>query len=270
MEKILNKITNCDCLNGFKLVPDNSIDLYVSSFPYQNARTYKGFSFDYKLFGSEITRTLKEGGVFCSIIGDTVVNGSETLEPLKQAIYFKEVLGLNVWDTMIYRKSNFSHPEKARYHQTWEYVFVFSKGKPRTFNPIKDRKNKTAGAIGNFGINSFTEADGSKSVRCKKITAEYGMRHNVWDCLTRGQELVCEKLLHPAMAPKSLTRDLIISWSNPGDIVADPCAGAYTTSIMAQKEGRNWIGFECANEYCLYAQELFEKEGLNRPEIVII
>ena len=131
---------------------------------------------------------------------------------------------------MIYKKSNFSHPEKVRYHQ----VLINSYSLKRIsegIQPIRDKKNATAGCVGNLGINTFTEKDGSKSVESKKVTAEFGMRLNVWEGNTRGGEVMCTVLKHPAMMPKWLARDLILSWSNPTDIILDPFAGSGNNRI---------------------------------------
>lgn len=244
----LNKVYHTSCEEGIKLIDNNSIDLTISSPPYQNLRTYNGFSFDFESCASGLLRITKPGGVVCWVIGDSIEDGSETLEPFKQALYFKSI-GFSVHDTMIYQKRNFSHPEKSRYHQVFEYIFILSKGKPKTFNPIKDRKNLTAGAVGNLGINTFTERDGSKSVRPKKITAEYGMRHNVWLGNTSGQENMCVELKHPAIMPKWIARDLIISWSNPNDIVFDPMVGSGTVCVEAKKLNRLYLGFDVSEDY---------------------
>jgi site-specific DNA-methyltransferase (adenine-specific) len=245
----LNKNYQMDCLDGMKRLEDNYIDLTVTSPPYQNLRTYNGFSFDFNQTAKELFRVTKVGGIVCWNEGDSVENGSETLVPFEHALYFKSI-GFNVHDTMIYQKKNFSHPEKNRYHSVFEYIFILSKGKPKTFNPIKDRKNLTGGAIGNLGVNTFTERDGSKSVRSKKITAEFGMRHNVWLGNTRGQEDMCVELKHPAMMPRWLSRDLILSWSNQNDIVLDPFAGSGTTLEESKKSFRQFIGFEISEKYC--------------------
>ena len=195
------------------------------------------------------------GGVLCWNVNDMMINGSESLTHARQAIYFVDVVGFNLHDTMIYKKSNFSHPEKVRYHQIFEYILILSKGSPRTFNPIKDKKNATAGCVGNLGVNTFTEKDGSKSVRSKKVTAEYGMRLNVWEGNTRGQEEMCTELKHPAMMPKWLARDLILSWSNTGDLVVDPFAGSGTTGEMAKETGRDCILIEINPAYISIAKE---------------
>jgi DNA modification methylase len=243
------QIINSDCLEALSKMPEASVECIVTSPPYGNLRTYGGFKWDFEVIAKELFRVLVSGGVLCWNVADQVVDGSETLTSFRQGLYFVDEVGFRMHDRMIYEKLNFSHPEKNRYHQVFEDIFILSKNAPRVFNPIKDKKNSTAGQIGNLGVNTFTEADGSKSVREKKVTAEFGMRHNVWKGKTRGQEDMCEVLPHPAMMPKWLARDLILSWSNHGDTVLDPFAGSGTTGKMALEVGRNAILIDSNPEY---------------------
>jgi site-specific DNA-methyltransferase (adenine-specific) len=248
----LNTIQCRDCLEGMREIEDKSIDLTVTSPPYDNLRTYgneSGPQWNFEKTAKELYRITKDGGVVCWNVNDSMIDGSESLTHARQAIFFVDVCGFNLHDTMIYKKSNFSHPEKVRYHQVFEYILILSKGSPKTFNPIKDKKNATAGCIGNLGVNTYTEKDGSKSVREKKVTAEYGMRLNVWEGNTRGQEDMCIKLDHPAMMPRWLARDLIISWSNKKDTVFEPFLGSGTTVEESIKLGRSFIGFEKEQAY---------------------
>ena len=154
----LNKIYNEDCLDTMAKMPDNFINLTVTSPPYDNLRQYNGYSFDFESIAKELFRVTKQGGVVVWIVGDETVKGSETGTSFKQALFFKEI-GFNLHDTMIYQKHNFSNPSSNRYHQIFEYMFVFSKGKPKTFNPIKDRKNIEAGKIGCWGKNTVRQSD---------------------------------------------------------------------------------------------------------------
>lgn len=223
----------------------NSIDLTVTSPPYDNLRKYgEDFKWDFAGTALELARVTKKGGVICWNVGDQIIKRGESLTSFKQAIFFVEQAGLLLHDTMIYEKLNFSHPERVRYHQTFEYVFILAKGPPKTFNPIKDKKNVTAGNIGNLGKNSFTLPDGSKGERARKVVQEFGMRTNVWKGKTRGQEEMCEALPHSAMMPKWLAHDLIVSWSNPGDMILDPFAGSGTTGHEAGLLGRKAILIE--------------------------
>ena len=238
------------------------VQLVVTSPPYDDLRTYGGgLSWNFQAISQLLHQRLVSGGVCCWNVNDGVVNGGESLTSARQAIYFVDNVGFRMHDTMIYQKRNFSHPEKTRYHQVFEYVFILSKGAPRVFNPIKDRPNLTAGSVGNLGVNTFTERDGSKSVRSKKVTAEFGMRHNVWLGNTRGQEDMCVKLNHPAMMPKWLARDLMRSWSNEGDTALDPFCGSGTTLVMAQSIGRRSIGIDVNEAYCEMAAIAMDKQA---------
>ena len=228
------------------------VDLTVTSPPYDKQRLYNGYCFDFENTAKGLYRVTKAGGVVVWIVADGVENGSETGTSFRQALFFKEC-GFYLHDTMIYQKRNFSHPEKTRYHSVFEYMFVFSKGKPKTFNPIMDRKNLTAGEIGNKGVNTFTLRDGSKSVRTKKVTREFGMRHNIWLGNTRGQEDMCIELKHPAMMPRWIARDHILTWSNEGELVYDPFGGSGTTAEEAEKLNRKWVLSEISKEYCSMA-----------------
>ena len=141
----LNKIYNEDCLITMAKMPDNYIDLTVTSPPYDNLRNYNGYSFDFQSIAKELYRVTKSGGVVVWIVADATINGSETGTSFKQALYFKEI-GFNLHDTMIWNKANFTAVGslKTRYASVFEYMFILTKGKIKTFNPIKDRLNKSA------------------------------------------------------------------------------------------------------------------------------
>jgi site-specific DNA-methyltransferase (adenine-specific) len=244
---------------SWERIEDELVHLVVTSPPYDNLRTYgHGASWDFEIAARQLYKKLVKGGVCCWIVGDAVVKGSETLTSFRQALFFVDEVGFRMHDRMIYHKTNFSHPERVRYHQVFEDVFVLSKGVPRVFNPIMDKENVTAGWVGNLGRNTFTERNGSKSQRSKKVCKEFGMRGNVWTGKTRGQEDMCETMPHPAMMPKWLARDLILSWSNKGDTVLDPFVGSGTVTTMAKRLERVPIGMDISPEYVNLAQTSLE------------
>jgi site-specific DNA-methyltransferase (adenine-specific) len=246
-----NRIYNEDCLDTMARMPDGFLDLTVTSPPYDNLRDYNGFSFDYKSVISELYRVTKTGGVVVWIVSDQCINGSESGTSFRQALFAIEC-GFRLHDTMIWAKPGFSSvgDTQVRYPQTFEYMFVFSKGKIETFNPIKDRKNK------NFGKQlrgTIRQKDGSTKIMNSQIHgkryAEYGHRFNVWNCSSQSQKG------HPCPFPEKLSHDHIISWSNPCDLVYDPFMGSGTTAKMAIKTGRDFIGSEISKEYCEIAME---------------
>lgn len=254
MEEYLNKIICGDCLEVMKELPDKCVDLTVTSPPYDTLRDYKGYSFDFEGIAQELYRITKDGGVVVWVVGDATIKGSETGTSFKQALYFKE-LGFNLHDTMIYEKTGCSMPSN-RYLSSFEYMFVFSKGKPKTINFIKDRKNRFPTRWGKG--RKVRNKDGSWSYRENYEAKEYGRRFNIWRYNNGGQgyghtdEYAHQ---HPATFPEKLAEDHILSWSNEGDTVLDPMCGSGTTLKMAQKNNRNFIGIEISEDYCKIAEE---------------
>jgi site-specific DNA-methyltransferase (adenine-specific) len=124
---------------------ENFVDLTITSPPYDDMRNYKGHGFnDFEKIVPELLRVTKNDGVVVWIVGDQTIKGDETGTSFRQALFFKEV-GFNLFDTMIYLKTPRGAVGNNRtYWQTFEYMFVFAKGSPKTINLIKDRANKEA------------------------------------------------------------------------------------------------------------------------------
>jgi DNA modification methylase len=235
-------------------VADNSIQLTVTSPPYDNLRTYNGFTWDFTTLAKELYRVTKPGGIVVWVVSDATINGSETGSSFKQALGFKDV-GFNLHDTMIWYKEEFNAAGslRVRYASTFEYMFVLSKGSPSIFNPIKDRPNKCAG---NKMTGTKRQPDGT-IVELPwlqgKTVADFGQRHNVWNCGPEKSKAVTKH--HPAVFPERLALDHILSWSNPGDTILDPFLGSGTTGKMALLNGRNFIGCDISSEYVTQAKK---------------
>ncbi len=243
----LNKIIEGDHIHILKSLPESFVDLIITSPPYGDLRDYNGYVFNYKDTANSLFRILKNGGVCVWIVGDKTENGSETLESLKQALYFKEI-GFKVHDTMIYQKVGCPFPESNRYYQNWEYMFVFSKGKPKTFNPLLIKSNGN----GNRKVtNTDRQKDGSTQ-RSDCYINEYHPKHNVWQYGSGYMQTTKDKYAykHPAMFPENLAKDHILSWSNENDIILDPMCGSGTVCKMAKILNRKYIGIEISKEYC--------------------
>jgi DNA modification methylase len=250
----INKIYNMDNIEGMRLLDDNCIDLTVTSPPYDNLRTYKGFSWDFEGVANELYRVTKEGGVVVWVVGDATINGSETGTSFKQALYFKEI-GFNLHDTMIYEKAGTGACGSNKcYWQTFEYMFVFVKGKIKTYNLIEDVVNLSAGKVKTNSARRKPTGEHKQEER--KKGKPFSRRTNIWRYPV-GVDTRREKALkeHPAIFPEQLAHDHIISWSNEGDIVLDPFMGSGTTAKMAKANNRNYIGFEISKDYCKIAEE---------------
>lgn len=250
----INKIYNENCLDTMERMPEGFIDLTVTSPPYDNLREYNGYSFPFEEISKELYRVTKPGGVVVWVVGDATIKGSESLTSFKQAIYFVEQCGFRLHDTMIYQKINYVPLTHNRYEQAFEYMFVFSKGKPQTFNPYKI-PCKQAGKVEKFGFDRRKNHGKTHSMRVYKET-EYKPTNSVKIVsnifpYTLGKE----KSGHPATFPEQLAKDHIISWSNEGDLIYDPFGGSGTTAKMAHELQRNWILSEISREYAELAQK---------------
>lgn len=249
----INKIYNCDCIEGLKSIESNSIPLTVTSCPYDELRSYQGtcnWNFEkFKPIAEELYRVTKDGGIVVWVVGDAVYNGSETGTSFRQALYFQEI-GFKIHDTMIYEKNSSSFPARLnskRYTQIFEYMFVFVKGKIRNdITLIADKKNKWAGWT-NWGQKSHYDIEGNlnKTSNIKPVP-EYSLRNNIWKYNVSFNDKIVK---HPAVFPEKLAEDCILSWSVEGDTVLDPFMGSGTTAKMALLNNRNYLGFEVNEEY---------------------
>ena len=257
---MVNELHNENCLVTMRNMPDNFIDLTITSPPYDDIRSYNddigketfnGYSFQFEEVCRELFRVTKKGGIVVWIINDTMSNGSETLNSFRQALYFKEC-GFLVHDTMIYRKLNPVPNAGKRYQQMFEYMFVFSKGKPKTTNiSLRPRSNKcndkrtfrkkkfSRGKDGSFNENDY---------HVKEMVPDY----NIWDFYVGGGNSTNDKIAfkHPAIFPEELVKRHLLSWSNESDLVYDPFMGSGTTAKVSVMNNRNWIGSEISEEYC--------------------
>ena len=253
----INKIYNENCMDTMAKMPDGFIDSTITSPPYGNLRDYMGgFSFevcDFEDIAKELYRVTTPGGTAIWVVADETKDFCESLVSFEQAIYFCKVCGFNLLDTMIYHKSNYApaYPNLRRYASTFEYMFVFSKGRPKTFNPIQHEKAtlSTKQRIGKYRMR-----DGSFVV--KNMVVDTGRTtkdaENVWTiCPTKSKDAGN----HPAVSPEQLVRDHILSWTNKGELIYDPFMGSGTTGKMAVLSGRNFIGSEISKDYCILAEK---------------
>jgi len=228
-----------------KGMENNSIDLTITSPPYDSLRIYNGYSFNFPQVAKSLYEVTKPGGVLVWIVGDATKKGSETGTSFKQALGLKDA-GFNLHDTMIWRKTNPMPKVKTkRYFDVFEYMFVLSKGQPKTFNPIM-QPTKLGGQIYDSTVKNITKGK-ERSKKTFVLNMER-YKDNIWDCA-----IAQNKTEHPAVFPEKLISDHILSWSNEGDIVYDPFIGSGTTAIAAKKLNRNYIGSEISSEYCAMA-----------------
>lgn len=257
INNVLNQYYIENCIDTLEnRIPDNSLDLVVTSPPYDDIRSYNNnYSFDFETIARLLSKKLKTGGVIVWVVGDATIKGSETGSSFKQALYFKEKCGLRLHDTMIFEKNTTTFPARhngKRYSQIFEYVFILSRGVPKTVNLICDKPNKWAGTT-NFAKQKTDRDKNDNLVAKKKFKPipEFSPRNNIWTYVTgkgfgSNEDIAYE---HPAIFPLQLAVDHIRTWTSEGDVVYDPFSGSGTTLKAAKQLNRYFIGSEKTAEY---------------------
>ena len=260
----LNNIYNENCIDTMKSMPDGFVDMIITSPPYDDMRSYEGNNLiEFETIVTSLYRITKEGSVVVWVIGDQTKNWNESGTSFRHALYFKEV-GFNLFDTMIYlKKPRGACGNNQSYWQTFEYMFVFSKGKPKTINLICDRENKDS-RKGDNGTKRLH--NGALHNHSRGGYGKFGRRTNVWEySIGRGHSTKDDiAFKHPAIYPEKLVEDHLMSWSNEGDIVYDPFMGSGTTAKVCKSKKRIYIGSEINPQYVKYSMERLNGEWNNK------
>jgi DNA modification methylase len=233
-----------DCIEFMTSMPNECVDLVVTSPPYDNLRNYKGYSFEFERIAEGLFKVIKEGGVVVWVVGDKI-NSGRSLTSFRQGIYFQEI-GFDMHDVMIYQKKNTPFMRSNAYTNAYEFMFILSKGKPKTFNPLKEKtvRNGYEMVVFNKG------ADGINRKNLKELKTEK-TKTNIWKYAVGLGGTTSDKIAfqHPATFPEKLAEDHILSWSNEGDLVFDPMCGSGTTCKMAYLNKRKYLGVDISEEY---------------------
>ena len=271
----MNKIIHGDCIKVMQKLESESVDLVVTSPPYDGLRNYNGYSFNFEGIVKELFRVVKKGGVVVWVVGDATIEGSETGTSFRQALYFKEI-GFNLHDTMVFKKINpIPQIYRKRYNNVFEYMFVFSKGVVKTHNPIMIDCLHAG-----LKLNGTTYKNYSKNIqergKMAKPVKDQKIKGNIWEYVVGKSKEDQEAKGHPAPFPCQLARDHILSWSNEGDLILDPMCGSGTTCKAAKQLGRNYVGIDVSEEYCRIAEQRLKTENaysiydlIKRQDVVV-
>ncbi len=254
MEDFTGKITCGDCATLLKKLDSSSVDLTLTSPPYDDLRSYNGYKFEFEEIASELFRVTKDGGVVVWVVGDKI-NGGRSLTSFRQGLYFQQI-GFSMHDVMIYAKKNTPFMRSNAYTNAYEFMFVLSKGKPKTFNPLKEPTVRSGFEM----LVANKKSDGVNNKVLKELKKEK-TRTNIWHYAVGLGGSTKDRIAfkHPAIFPENLATDHILSWSNEGDVVLDPMCGSGTTCKMAALNGRKFIGFDISEEYVAIANERVER-----------
>jgi len=247
----INNIYNLNCVDGMASMGENTVDLVITSPPYDDLRDYKGYVFNYKAIAEGLFRVVKDGGIVVWVVADRTKKGNRSLTSFKHALCFQET-GFNVHDVMIYKKKNTPFMRSNAYTNCFEYMFIFSKGKPKTFNPLKTPTVRSG--YEKMPVNK--KADGINNKVMGKLNKEK-TRNNIWEYAVGLGGSTNDKIAfkHTAIFPEKLALEHILSWSNEGETIFDPMCGSGTVCKVATIHGRNYIGMDISKEYVELANE---------------
>jgi len=253
----INKVICGDCAKVMTQIPKEVIDLVVTSPPYDDLRTYKGFSFNFENIAKELFRIVKRGGVVVWVVGDRIYRGNRTLTSFRQAIYFQDI-GFKVHDIMIYKKKNTPFMRANAYTNCYEFMFVLSKDSPKTFKPLMEPTKRNGYEM----LVTNRKPDGVIKKVVGKLK-ENKVKTNIWEYAVGLGGTTRDKIAFtvPAAFPEKLAEDHILSWSNENDVVLDPMCGSGTTCKMAKFHNRNYIGIDISEEYCDITRKRLIKEA---------
>ncbi len=254
-----NRIVNGDCREILREFPDGSIDMIVTSPPYDNLRSYGGYEFVFEEIAEELARVLRVGKVIVWVVADATIGGSETGTSFEQALFFKK-LGMKLHDTMIFRKRNpIPQVYRKRYTNEFEYMFVFSKGKVTTHNPIMVPTLHAGLQLKSTTYKNYSKGDQKRKKPANPVK-EKKLRGNIWEYVIGKNKLDAFAKKHPAPFPVQLAYDHIISWTNPGELVLDPMCGIGSSCLAAKLAGRRYLGIDVNQNYCFLAKERLKGE----------
>jgi site-specific DNA-methyltransferase (adenine-specific) len=257
--RMIGRVMHADALDLLRSLPDACVDMILTSPPYDNLRTYNGYSFDFERIAHESYRVLKSGGVLVWVVGDATIDGCETLTSMRQALYFVDECGFKMNDTMIWQKQKNSSPNVSqnpiRYSSSFEYMFVLSRGVPLVCN-LQHETNRNAGKRRIQPARQRQRCGLLKEYGGGYVTSETSPYGNVWYIVTgRGHSHTDELgYRHPATFPEEIARRHIMTWTNPGDLILDPFLGSGTTAKVARHNLRQFIGGDISSEYCTVAR----------------
>lgn len=237
-------VYTADCVKFMQGMRGGSVDLTVTSPPYDNLRDYKGYAFKFEMIAEQLYRITKKGGIVVWVVGDRI-NGGRSLTSFRQGIYFQEI-GFNVHDVMIYQKKNTPFMRSNAYTNAYEFMFVLSKGRPKTFTPLREKTVRSG-----FEMLVHNKRPDGVNKKVRKELKKEKTKTNIWAYAVGYGGTTSDKIAfsHPAVFPEKLAKDHILSWSKRGDLVFDPMCGSGTTCKMAMLNGREWLGVDISKEY---------------------
>lgn len=248
-------IINSDCIEAMRKMGNCSIDLIVTSPPYDEIRDYNGYTMNIHGVCYESYRLLKDGGMLCMVINDSTKEYGKSCTTYRVILDCVDNIGFKLFENVIYAKDG--RPGawwNKRFRVDHEYILMFLKGKkPKYFD--KEHLKVPAIHAGKMARGTQRLTNGNMVLIKDNIVKDKKCRGTIWKYVTSKSDGDKIKLKHPATFPDKLAEDLILCFSDEGDVILDPFCGSGTTIVMAKRNNRKYIGIEISKEYCEISQE---------------
>jgi len=266
-----NKIYCGDCETILKTIPDNSVDLIVTSPPYadQRTKTYGGVHPDnyvewFLPKSAEFLRVLKPTGTFILNIKEKAVDGERHTYVLELILSLRKQGWLWTEEFMWHKKNSYPGKWSNRFRDAWERCLQFNK--ERKFAMYQEELMVPVGDWAKTRLSKLSETDKIRDE--SKSQSGFGKNVSQWV----GRDMVYPTNVlhmatessnknHSAVFPLELPTWFIKLFTQAGDVVLDPFLGSGTTAVAAIQQGRQYIGIEMNPDYCQLAEERIAEVG---------
>ena len=248
-----------DSAEVLKTLPDNTIDLIITSPPYADQRksTYGGISTDQYVewflpISEQLLRVLKPTGTFILNIKEKVVNGERSTYVMELILAMRKQGWLWTEEFIWHKKNSYPGKWPNRFRDAWERLLQFNKSKK--FAMYQEEVMVPMGDWAKTRLKKLSETDKRRDT--SKVGSGFGKHISNWvdrdkayptNVLHLATE--CNNKKHSAVFPEELPQWFMKLFTQEGDTVLDPFAGSGTTLFVAERMGRNAIGIEIMQEY---------------------
>jgi len=257
-----NKIYQGDSLQLLKDMPDNSVDLIITSPPYADLKTYidfKGILADdyvdwFLPYCNEICRVMKPTGSFILNINDKVEKKFRHPYVFDLISELHKQTDLKLFERLFWNKMK-SLPNRYRFGDRVEYLFWFAKDKDFYFNIDEMRTEYSEKSIKRMKkpLKKRYARDGECTEYKSWAPNPKGALPNTLINISSETKKIADS--HVAVYPVELVKYFINGSTKEGDVVLDPFMGTGTTAIAAKELNRNYIGFELQPDYITIAEK---------------
>ena len=258
MESILNKTINANLFDVIDFLPSEFADLIIIDPPYNLSKNFNGFKFS-KTKNNEYLEYLQSW--FPKIIRCLKSDGSLYIcGDWKCTSALQQVMGENLYviNRITWQREK-GRGAKNNWKNSMEDIWFGVKDKNNYFFDVAAVKQKRK-------VVAPYKENGKPKDWEETVEGNFRLTYpsNFWDDISVPYWSMPENTDHPTQKPEKLLAKLILASSKEGDVVFDPFLGSGTTSVVAKKLNRQYVGIEMDEEYCCLAEKRLEIADTNK------